>query len=125
MTQPPAIPASTLLVVEHSPAIRRLFEVLLRDVAGRVFIVEDPDGARAILGAESIDVVVLEPQGPSRLHWDLLDEFVVADIPTVVVTSRVEEEILDEAARRGATAVMTKPFHPTELEGVINAILAT
>ena len=122
MTQPPATPAPTVLVVEHSPAIRRLFDVVLRDIAGRVFVVEDPAGARMILGHESIDVVVLEPQGASRLSWDLLDELVAADIPTVVVTSRADEEILDEATRRGAAAVMTKPFLHTELGTIINSV---
>jgi len=122
ITQPPAKPSPTVLVVEHSAAIRRLFSVVLREVAGRVLVVENADEAREMLARESIDVVVLEPQGAIRINWDLLDELVAADIPTVVVTSRVEEEILIEVSRRGAAAVLTKPFHKGELHNVIREI---
>ena len=99
-----------------------LDELVLREVAGRVLAVENPDEAREMLGRESIDVVVLEPQGPVRIDWDLLDELVAADIPTVVVTSRAEEEILMEASRRRAAAVLTKPFHKGELHKAISEI---
>jgi DNA-binding response OmpR family regulator len=121
MTKPAATPAPTVLVVERSPAIRRLLDVVLRDVASRVFFVDDPAGARTILRDESVDVVVLEPQGASRLDWDLLDELVATGMPTVVVTSRADEQILNEATGRGAVAVMMKPFNPPQLKAVINA----
>lgn len=119
MTQPHAPRAPSVLVVEHSPAIRRLFDVVLRDVAGRVFTAEDPDAARIILASEPIDVVVLEPQGANEFSWELLDELVADAIPTVVVTSRAEEHVLDEAVRRHAAAILTKPFLRTELEEII------
>ena len=119
MTKPHARRALSVLVVEHSPTIRRLFDVVLRDIAERVFTAENPDAARMILGNEPIDVVVLEPQGANEFSWDLLDELVADAIPTVVVTSRAEEHVLDEAARRHAVAILTKPFLRTELEDII------
>ena len=122
MTHNQAKPGPTVLVVEHSAAIRRLFSVVLREVADRVLVVENPDEAREMLRRESIDVVVLEPQGAIRINWELLDELVAADIPTVVVTSRAEEEVLQEASRRHAAAVLTKPFRKRELLNVINEI---
>jgi DNA-binding NtrC family response regulator len=122
MTQPPAPRAPSVLVVEHSPAIRRLFDVILRGVAGQLFTAEDPAAARLVLENEPIDVVVLEPQGANEFSWNLLDELVAAGIPTVVVTSRVDEDVLDEAARRHAAAILTKPFRSTELAAAINRL---
>ena len=122
MTQPPAPRGPSLLVVEHSPAIRRLFNVVLRDVAGQIFTASDPDVARGILENEPIDVVVLEPQWANGLSWSLLDELVAMDIPAVVVTSRADEEVLEEAARRGAAAILTKPFLSTELVAAITRL---
>lgn len=122
MTRPTAPRAPSVLVVEPSPAIRRLFDVVLRDVAEQLFTAEDPAVARRILETESIDVVVLEPQGTNEFSWTLLDELVAADIPTVVVTSRADEEVLDEATRRQAAAVLTKPFLSTELAAAIKRL---
>lgn len=122
MTEPP-VPRSapSVLVVEQSAAIRRLFSVVLRDVAGQIFTAADPDAARQLLlENESIEVVVLEPQGTREFSWNLLDELVAAAIPTVIVTSRADEDVLDEAARRHATAILTKPFLSTELAAAIN-----
>lgn len=122
MTRPPASRAPSVLIVEPSPAIRRLFDVVLRDLAGQIFSAADPDTARDILENEPIDVVVLEPQGANELSWSLLDELVAADIPTVVVTSRADEDVLNEAARRRASAILTKPFLSTELAAAINRL---
>ena len=122
MTRDPVTPTASVLVVEHSPAIRRLFEVVLRNVADPLFIAEDLKKARRLLAAESIDVVVVEPQGPNLLSWDLLDDLVAAAIPAIVVTSRVDEQVQAEAARRGAVAFLAKPFMPLELQMIIRDI---
>lgn len=119
MTKLPATPTPTVLVVEHSAAIRRLFEVVLRDVAGKLLIVDFPNSAREILRTESVDVVVLEPHGSDGINWDLLDELVAADIPAIIVTSRVDDAVFAEAGRRGAAVVITKPFQPVELQELI------
>ena len=124
MTKLPATPTPTVLVVEHSAAIRRLFEVVLRDVAGRILIVDLPNSAREILRTEAVDVVVLEPHGADGLDWSLLDELVAADIPTIIVTSRADEAVFAEAGRRGATVVLTKPFQPVELQDLIAGFAA-
>ena len=119
MTKVPATPTATVLVVEHSAAIRRLFEVVLRDVAGRLVITDGPDPARDALRTETFDVVVLEPHGADGLDWDLLDELVTDDIPTIIVTSRADDAVFAEAGRRGAAVVITKPFQPVELQTLI------
>lgn len=122
MTRDSVTPTASVLVVEHSPAIRRLFEVVLRDVAHPLFIVEDQDDARKVLAAEPIDVVVMEPQGPYEIRWGLLDELVAAAVPAIVVSSRVDEQVQAEATLRGATAFLTKPFMPAELQTIIRNI---
>ena len=124
MTRDSAISTAAVLVVEHSAAIRRLFEVVLRDVADPLFIVEDQQEARRLLAAESIDVIVLEPHGPHQIDWGLLDDLVGVAIPVIIVTSRVDEEVQEEATRRGAVAFLTKPFMPAELQLIIRNIAA-
>ncbi len=122
MTRDSVLSTAAVLVVEHSAAIRRLYEVVLREVADPLFIVTDQEEARDLLAAEPIDVVVMEPQGPYEIHWGLLDELVAAAIPTIVVSSRVDEQVQAEATLRGATAFLTKPFMPAELQLIIRDI---
>lgn len=122
MTQPPIARAPSVLVVEPSAAIRRLFDVVLRDVAGQIYSAANDSTARLVLKHEPIDVVVLEPQGNDEFSWSLLDELVAAEIPTVVVTSRATEDVLAEATRRRATAVFTKPFRSRDLIAVIERL---
>jgi DNA-binding response OmpR family regulator len=122
MTRDSVAPTASVLVVEHSAPIRRLFEVVLRDVADPLFIAEDQDEAHRLLAAEAIDVVAMEPQGADELCWDLLDDLVVAAIPVIVVTSRVTEQIQAEATRRGAVAFLSKPFMPEELQRLIRDV---
>ena len=122
MTKDSVLPTAAVLVIEHSAAIRRLFEVVLREVANPLLIVTNQEEARELIAAESVDVVVLEPQGPSEICWGLLDDMVAAATPVIVVTSRVEEQIQAEATRRGAFAFLSKPFSPAALQRTIRSI---
>ena len=123
MTMDPATPTASVLVVERSPAIQRLFEVVLRDVADPLIIVADHERAGELLATEPIDVAVLEPQGRSELHWELLDDLQAAAIPAIVVTSRIDEQVEAEAIRRGAAGFLTKPFMPAALQTIIRDII--
>lgn len=122
MTSVSATPKASVLVVEASPAIRRLIEVVLREVAEPLLLVADQQAARKLLAVEQIDVVVLEPHGTTDLSWDLLDELTESQIPVIVVTSRVEEKVQDEAIRRGAIAFLAKPFAPAYLQSIVRAL---
>jgi two-component system KDP operon response regulator KdpE len=122
MTTDSVTPTASVLVVEDSTAIRRLFEVVLRDVADPLFIVANQDEANQLLATESIDVVVMEPQGPNEVRWGLLNDLKAAAIPAIIVTSRVDEQVQAEATRRGAFAFLSKPFMPAELQAVICSI---
>jgi len=122
MTRNSAISTAAVLVIEHSAAIRRLFEVVLREVADPLFIVENQDEARQLLASQSIEVVVLEPHGPHQIDWHLLDDLIADAVPVIVVTSRVDEEVQEEATRRGAAAFLTKPFMPAELQMIIRNV---
>lgn len=124
MTRNSTIATACVLVVEHSAAIRRLFEVVLRTVADPLFIVENQHQARIVLATKSIDVVVLEPHGRHQINWSLLDDLIAAAIPVVVVTSRVDERVQEEAIRRGATAFLAKPFIPAQLQMIIRNLSA-
>lgn len=122
MTRDSAKWTASVLVVEHSATIRRLFEVVLRDVADPLFIVEHQHEARRLLETESVDVIVLEPQGSRQINWELLEFSKAAGIPTIVVTSRADEKVQEEATRRGAAFYMTKPFMPARLQMVVRNI---
>ncbi len=119
----PQSPDLTVLIVEPVEHNQRLFEVVLRSVANRRLVVDDPDAARAVLKRETVDLVIIEPQGTPSLDWSLLEELVADDIPTIVVTTRADNETLHEARRRGADAVLTKPFQPRRLREIIRVVL--
>ncbi len=119
---PASITDLTVLVVEPYPGNQRLLDVILRRAATCTLMAADDDEARQLLSHRTVDVVVLEPQGTKSLNWDLLEEVKVAGIPTVVVTSRADQWVLDEARHRGAVAVITKPFHGDDLVSILASV---
>ena len=123
MTRDSVSPPVSVLVVEGSPAIRRLFEVVLREVADPLFLVADQDAAHDVLATEPIDLVILELQTATEICWRLLDDLAATAIPVIVVTSRVDEKVQLEATRRGAVAFVSKPFRPAALQRLIRDLM--
>lgn len=108
-----------LLIVEDDPTVRRLIEVILRDL-GDIAVAGSAEDARLELMAEP-DVVVLD-LGLPHLRWDVLESALETTRRVVVVTAHIEPAVLARAREIGAHSVMTKPFRPRLLvEAVVES----
>ncbi len=80
------------------------------------------DQVRVILTLETTDVAIIEPLAPSGWSWPNFDSLIEEQVPTIVVTASSDPHVLTHAVNRGAQAVLTQPFVPTELRDTIATI---
>ena len=108
----------TVLVVDDSDAIRLLCRVNLELEGHRVLESGTLAGARELLEAESIDVVLLDISIGADDGRTLLDELrrTRPEIGVAMVTGSVDAHVLRSA---GAHAVIVKPFELDELKRTV------
>ena len=108
----------TVLVVDDSDAIRLLCRVNLELEGHRVFESATLAGARELLEAETIDVVLLDISVGADDGRVLLDELreTRPDIGVAMVTGSVDAPMLRSA---GAHAVIVKPFELEDLKRTV------
>jgi two-component system OmpR family response regulator len=118
-----------LLVVDDDPAIHMIVDAVLDPDSGfEVAHAHGGEEALTLTRDMQPDVVILDHvmpgmDGPSVLE-KLRAEPTTAGIPVIFLTGRSEPEIARSLIARGAKGVITKPFHPAELQAQIEAILA-
>ena len=109
---------------DDEPPLRELVRAILGD--GFVFA-EATDGEEVLelARANPPDLVILDVMLPRRNGLDVLEEMrrdeELRDIPVVVVTAWTHS--VDEALEKGAAGVLSKPFHPEELSGIVQELL--
>lgn len=121
-------PPLTILLVEDSPAMRRVVRQML-ERNGMVRVVEAEDGrhALAILRHQRVDLVV------SDLHMAPMDGQVLLDtlradptlsgIPFVMMTSRHSPELIARTVRDRLGAYLAKPFEREQLLAVLDRLI--
>lgn len=121
-------PLLTILLVEDSPAMRRVVRHML-ERGGLIQVLEAGDGrqALAILRHHRVDLVV------SDLHMAPMDGHVLmdtlradpdlADIPFVLMTSRHSPEVIAHTVRHRLGAYLAKPFERDQLLAVLDRLI--
>ena len=113
-----------VLVVDDDPAIRDLVSDYLGQHELRVSAVADGQAMQVLLGAEVVDLIVLDlklkGEDGMGLARRLRDE---SAIPIVMLTGRAEEADRVMGLELGADDYLTKPFSPRELLARIRTIL--
>src|SRR5882724_5350854 len=113
-----------VLVVDDDPTIRDLVSDYLGQHELRVSAVADGQAMQALLGAEVVDLIVLDlklkGEDGMGLARRLRDE---SAIPIVMLTGRAEEADRVMGLELGADDYLTKPFSPRELLARIRTIL--
>ncbi|HTH99228.1 MAG TPA: response regulator transcription factor [Stellaceae bacterium] len=115
---------TTILVIDDEPQIRRLLKTSL---APHKFAVAEAGTAAAglkRLGAETIDLVILDLGLPDRGGLTVI-EAIRKDsaLPIIVLSVRSDEETKVQAFELGADDYVTKPFGMAELLSRIRAAL--
>jgi EAL domain-containing protein (putative c-di-GMP-specific phosphodiesterase class I)/ActR/RegA family two-component response regulator len=112
----------TLLIVDDDAAIAHGLAALLERRGREILICSDLESAQAILAAGGVSQVVADVRltGPFRFEGlDLVGSARRAGVPIVLMTGDTTSGLPDEAIRRGAAAVLAKPFEVGDIEPLI------
>jgi DNA-binding NtrC family response regulator len=110
-----------LLVVDDERHIRRVLQLSLGDAGYRVLEADSFASAKAVLGAERVDLVLTDLQLPDRSGLELLEALRATrpDLPVILITAYGTVETAVAAMRCGAFDYVTKPFRMEELEALV------
>lgn len=127
-----------ILVVDDEPEIRDLCAVTLREAGHLVVLADNGQSALDIHRIAPQDVVLLDMFMPIKDGLETLTELkknvrppkVIAVSAGWRVTGRrgtaqtAPRDVLDEAQKQGADAILHKPFDPDELVRTVQSLLA-
>ncbi len=113
-----------ILIVEDDPNIRKLVRVNLTKRGYLVSEAEDSHQAIALFQAEPIDMVLLDLMLPGLSGVDVCKWIRErSDVPIIVLSARMEEDLKVAALDAGADDYVTKPFGSDELLARVRAFL--
>ena len=114
-----------VLVVEDSPDLAQAIAASLRRMNHAVDTIGDGCHAAHMLQTEPYDLVVLDLSLPGKDGLDVLKELRGgrSDIAVLILTARVETEDRVRGLDLGADDYLTKPFHLSELDARVRALL--
>jgi len=113
-----------ILIVEDDPNIRKLVRVNLTKRGYLVSEAEDSHQAIALFQAVPIDLVLLDLMLPGLSGVDVCKWIRErSDVPIIVLSARVEEDLKVAALDAGADDYVTKPFGSDELLARVRAFL--
>jgi DNA-binding response OmpR family regulator len=112
----------TVLVVDDDASLRLLCRVNLELEGLRVLEARDVGEAEALLGAEAVDLLLLDVHIGVESGIELMRSVRLRGgaPPVVLVTGTAQ---LDSATKAEADGIVSKPFHLEELLGVVRQLL--
>ncbi len=127
----PDIPTQTgggrILVVDDEPHIRRVLSVILETQGYEVKMASDGSEGLNELGAEAVDLVILDLMMPGANGLEILSKIRShperAQTPVIILTAKGQDTDRDAALAGGANDFLTKPFSPKKLIARIEEIL--
>jgi len=110
-SQSSALPRGTVLVVDDEESVRASLRAILEETC---HVLEAEDGRQALemLGAHTVDLVMLDQRMPGEPGIDVLQQIKALDSTIVVVLATAVHDVKTavEAIKRGAYDYITKPF---------------
>ena len=113
-----------ILIVEDDPNIRKLVRVNLAKRGYTVSEAEDSHQAIALFQETPVDLVLLDLMLPGLSGVDVCTWIRArSDVPIIVLSARLEEDLKVAALDAGADDYVTKPFGQEELLARVRAFL--
>jgi excisionase family DNA binding protein len=108
-----------VLVVDDDAPLRELLRLSLERAGYSVRQAENVTAALAAIDDQAPELVLLDVVMPGADGWALLRRLEErhGSIPVIMYSGQVDEGIAGEAAERGASGFIGKPFDPDELVG--------
>ena len=109
----------TILAIDDEPEVLDLIKEFLESQYYRVLTATSgPDGLK-LLKKEKPHLILLDIRMPKMGGFEVLTELKknpeTASIPVVMLTARMETEMILEAKQLGAVDYIVKPFHPDDM----------
>lgn len=118
------------LIVDDSAVMRKIISKTLLDAdLGIRTIHEAADGTDALrqLSTQTVDIVICDINMPNMNGLEFLGRLQELDlpkpVPVVMVTTEGTADAIREAAARGASAYVVKPFTPEQLRVRVLSVL--
>jgi len=110
-----------ILVVDDEPDLRTLYELTLLREGHRVDIAENLQQARALLEANSFDVMITDMRLPDGLGMSLITDIKAQgrDERSIVITAYGSAQNAVEALKAGAFDYLTKPVDLKQFRAVV------
>jgi len=114
-----------ILVADDEETLRMLIADTLENEDYEIDLAVDGDEAFALLTANHYDLAVLDVMMPGRTGYELCEEAKkMANPPLVLILSaKAQASDQNRALKAGADRVLTKPFSPLALEGLVEEML--
>lgn len=116
-----------ILVVDDEPHIRRVLSTVLGSHGYEVRIASDGIEGLDELGAEPVDLVILDLMMPGADGLEILSRIRSdperAQTPVIILTAKGQDTDREAALAGGANDFLTKPFSPKKLIARIEEIL--
>ena len=113
-----------ILLVDDDAALLEVTSIVLASEGYKVLTADDGVGALRVVGAERLDLVVLDVMLPKTSGFEVLKKIrEQTDVPVVMLTAKSQSVDKVVGLELGADDYITKPFDTKELLARIRAIL--
>jgi two-component system phosphate regulon sensor histidine kinase PhoR len=115
----------TVLVIDDEPIVADALMMVLSDNGYEVVIAMNGHDGLDKIGNQRFDVTITDLRLPDMSGMDVLSNIREKDPCSlvIVITAHSTPEIIAESVRRGAVDVLSKPFFPSDLLGLLNKTL--
>src|SRR5947209_5416864 len=115
----------TLLIVDDDPNVGLGLAVALERNGRRIIVCRDLDAAQIIIASELVTDIITDVKlsGPFRFEGlEFITEIlhVAPSARVILMTGHSSDELVAEAERRGADAVLSKPFRTEAVESLLS-----
>jgi DNA-binding response OmpR family regulator len=113
----------TILLIEHDEACLELYR---RDLSSEFTVLAstDVDGVLQTITTQHVQAVIIEPENPSGLGWELIEQIAELDgehIPAVIICSVQDQQ--HNKLNSNIAAYLIKPVLPKDLSKKIQGVL--
>lgn len=115
----------SVLVIDDEPIVADALMVVLSDSGYEVAVAMTGRDGLAKIGKQRFDVTISDLRLPDMSGMEVLSAIRDQDPCSliIIITAHSSPEIVAESVRRGAVDVLSKPFFPSDVLGLLNKAL--
>ncbi|HVG20984.1 MAG TPA: response regulator [Blastocatellia bacterium] len=117
----------TILVIDDEPIVADALTVVLSDSGYEVAIAATGRDGLDKISKQKFDVTITDLRLPDMSGLDVLSDIREKDPASliIVITAHSSPEIVAESVKRGAIDVLSKPFFPADVLGLLDKALTS